>query len=166
MEASQPPHAVTQGPLTDRAGGGDDGSFRQDLHDARPHRGRAAAVGIQVAQELLDNQVGVLRLGGGRRAGPKQQPPRGLCARAALDWDPKAGVDKSEVLRRAGTGGGAQIPWFLLLSPSPLVQQEQSPVPVATWIATVVLGPSASSGSKVSFKILSSFSSFPGPRLY
>lgn len=73
---SQPPPRPSA-PLTNRAGGSDDGSLGQDLHDARPHRGRAAAVGVQVAQELLDNQVGVLRLGGGRRAGPQTATPAG-----------------------------------------------------------------------------------------
>lgn len=55
------PHS-SQGHLTHRARGRDDSSLRQDFHDARPHRGRAAAVGIQVAQQLLDDQVRVLRL--------------------------------------------------------------------------------------------------------
>lgn len=49
-------------PLTHRARGGDDRRFRQDLHYACAHRRSAAAVGVQVTQELLDDQVGVLRL--------------------------------------------------------------------------------------------------------
>lgn len=126
------PHDVPRGPLTDGAGGRDDGSFRQDLHDARPHRGRAAAVGVQVAQELLDNQVGVLRLGGGRRAGPKPQPPRGLCARAALDWDATAGVDEGEVLRPVGTGGGVHVSSV----PSPWSHRSRSPIPGTTLISS------------------------------
>jgi hypothetical protein len=74
-QGSRTPLSLAQGPLTNRASGGDDRSFRQDLHDAGAHSCGAAAVGVQVAQELLDNQVGVLRLGGGRRAGPQTATP-------------------------------------------------------------------------------------------
>lgn len=42
--------------------GGDPGRFREHLDDSRPDWGRAPAVGVQVPQELLDHQVGMLGL--------------------------------------------------------------------------------------------------------
>lgn len=41
---------------------------------------------------------------------PKQQPPHGLGARAALDWDPKARGDKSEVQGQCSLEVGPRYP--------------------------------------------------------
>lgn len=79
-------------PLTHRAGGSDDRGFRQDFHDARAHRRSAAAVGVQVAQELLDDQVRVLRLREEDELGLDSNPTGSLGC-AALSWHPKAGVN-------------------------------------------------------------------------
>ena len=111
-------------PLTHRARGGDDSSFRQDLHDARPHRGRAAAVGIQVAQELLDNQVGVLRLGGRERCWSPDSSPHMASEPGQPLTRTQSWVDKREVPRLAGARGGTRVPRFLFLSPSPSSVQQ------------------------------------------
>lgn len=51
-----------QAELTHGTGSFYDGGLGQNLHDPGPDRGRTAAVGVQVAQQLLDHQVRVLRL--------------------------------------------------------------------------------------------------------
>lgn len=56
--------------------------LRQDLDDARAHGGRALAVGIQVPQQLLDHEVGVLGLEGKRehqRRGHVQEATSRFC---------------------------------------------------------------------------------------
>ena len=55
--------------LTHGAAGCDGGCLQQHLHDAGPHCGGGLAVGVQVAQELLDDQVRVLGLEGDRWRG-------------------------------------------------------------------------------------------------
>lgn len=95
-------------PLTDRTRGSDDRSFGQDFHDACPHGGCTAAVGVQVAQELLDNQVGVLRLQEENMLGPTMAPKR--------QNSPSLGPE-TRVHRSMDPGGGAQA-LFIIFSSS------------------------------------------------
>lgn len=73
---------------------------------------------------------------------------------------------ESEVPKLVGTRGGAQITLAPLPKslPTPWSKEELSQIPMKTWISTYFLGPFTSSGSKVSLKILSSFSFPPAPR--
>ena len=51
---------------------------------------------------------------------PKQQPPTWPPSQGGPPGGPKVVWTESEVPKLAGTRGGAQIPWLLFLSLSPL----------------------------------------------
>lgn len=96
--------------------------LRQDLDDARAHGGRALAVGIQVPQQLLDHEVGVLGLEGKRehqRRGHVQEattrfcnptePPRTNPARVPISAESLALSNTAPAAKREGTPRGSRF---------------------------------------------------------